>query len=739
MKFSVVATVATGVALSQGVAASPVTQVVELIKELQAKISADGEMEQKVYDKFACWCEKTTDRKAKAIEQAKKDIARLGNEVLSLKGKVATLAAEIAKLTKEIKANEEEQSKATTIRQKENSDFQQEKAEMEQTLNALERAVQVLAGAGTGNAFLQMTTADKATIEAALEMNDVHNKNVALIRSFLKNGYAPQSSTIQGILKDMYTTFATNLEEDTQEEFTRQTQFEKKIALLQEELAAMSATVLKKQGQKADAEVTLADTTQALEDTTNMMNDDAEFFDETKKNCKAKSDEWSERSRLRVEELDGIQLALKVLNSDEARALFDKAIQPGMAVGGSATDRDIRRKAAAGGDAYQGADAKEVLQEHRGVTNFLQMSQSEKRGVNKAINAIMHSAAATKSLKLAALAVQMRKAGHFDKVIKAINDMIAELGAEAQDDITKRDTCKDKTHRKSEERATLIHKIERNGIKIDKLTSKKEMLQENIEATSEAIKTTKTDLKQMTEDREAEHAAFLQAKEDDENAVALLAQALGHLTSYMDANHGGVGDLQTGNQEGLSFVQIKAHQQEPEFAVSEDQAPEAGFQAKDENKQESKGIVSILTMLKEDLQDEITNGVKADNAAEDMFQSNKASAEKLLKAMREKRVNLKAEKADTEAAIGDTEMLKKVNTQKLNAKEEELATLKPGCDWMLENFEKRADFRTQEREGLAQAKAILSGMQVGLVQAKSKVHRASFDDVVSRMGFMQRK
>ena len=69
MKFSVVATVATGVALSQGVAASPVTQVVELIKELQAKISADGEMEQKVYDKFACWCEKTTDRKAKAIEQ----------------------------------------------------------------------------------------------------------------------------------------------------------------------------------------------------------------------------------------------------------------------------------------------------------------------------------------------------------------------------------------------------------------------------------------------------------------------------------------------------------------------------------------------------------------------------------------------------------------------------------------------------------------------------------------------
>jgi hypothetical protein len=215
----VFATLAAGVALSAApAAASPVTQVVELIKELQAKIVADGESEQKIYDKFACWCEKTTDRKAKAIEQAKKDIARLGNEVLSLKGKVATLAAEIAKLQKQIKENEDEQAKSTTIRQKENSDFQQEKAEMEQTLNALERAVQVLSGAGTANAFLQMTTQDKVTIEAALELNDVHGKHVALIRSFLKNGYAPQSSTIQGILKDMYTTFATNLEEDTQQE-----------------------------------------------------------------------------------------------------------------------------------------------------------------------------------------------------------------------------------------------------------------------------------------------------------------------------------------------------------------------------------------------------------------------------------------------------------------------------------------------------------------------------------------
>lgn len=686
------------------VSASPVTKVVELIKELQAKVIADGENEQKVYDKFACWCEKTTDRKAKAIEQAKKDIARLGNEVLSLKGKVATLASEIAKLQKEIRENEEDQAKSTSIRQKENTDFQQEKAEMEQTLNALERAVKVLSGAGTGKSFVQLNSHDKSTIEAALSLAEVPRNNVALIRQFMKSGYAPQSASIQGILKDMYTTFATNLEEDTQVEFEKQTAFEKKIALLQEELASMKEQVAKKQAQKADTEVTLADTTQALEDTTNQMNDDAEFFDQTKKNCKAKSDEWSERTRLRTEELDGIKLALKVLTSDEARELFDKAIKPGMETGAS----------------------------------FVQLTKTQKN-INSAIHAIQRSAAKTQSLKLAALAVQMRKAGHFDKVIKAIDDMIQTLADEGNDDKEKRDECKEKTHRKSEEKYTLEHKIERNGIKIDKLTAKKEKLEEDIELTSEQIKQTKADLKQMTEDREAEHAAFLQAKEDDENAVALLAQAIGHLSSYMDANKVDMGPLQSGRQGGV-FTQLA---QEPEFEVSEDQAPEATFAGKDDNKQESKGIVSILTMLKEDLQDEITNGVKADKEAEKLFQENKTAAEKLLAELRDKRVNLKAEKADTEATIADTEELKKTNEGKLEAKEEELATLKPGCDWINENFTKRAEFRAAESEGLAQAKAILSGMKTSLIAKKAKMSHGfndkAFGSAIARMSFLQRK
>merc|ERR1719258_572029 len=111
---------------------TPVTKVVELINEMKAKIEADGKAEQKVYDKFACWCEKTTARKAGAIEDAKASIEELSQTVLKLKGKTATLKAEIAQLEKDVAGNIDGAKEATSIREKETADYEQERSDLEQ-------------------------------------------------------------------------------------------------------------------------------------------------------------------------------------------------------------------------------------------------------------------------------------------------------------------------------------------------------------------------------------------------------------------------------------------------------------------------------------------------------------------------------------------------------------------------------------------------------------------------------
>merc|ERR1719217_1781748 len=134
---------------------SPISRVVELIQELKAKVEADGKAEQKTYDKFACWCEKTLARKAAAIDAAKELIDKTQREIIELKGRLGELGATIKQLEKEIAANEEAQREATEIRDKENEDYTMERTESEQCIGAIEAALKVLSGAGTKKSMLE--------------------------------------------------------------------------------------------------------------------------------------------------------------------------------------------------------------------------------------------------------------------------------------------------------------------------------------------------------------------------------------------------------------------------------------------------------------------------------------------------------------------------------------------------------------------------------------------------------
>merc|ERR1719498_1696664 len=133
-----------------------VSRVVSLIEELKAKIQQDGKVEQKMYDKYACWCETTSARKANDIHQAMTDIKVLSSKILETKGLVQTRVNEIKELTGDIMENQKEMDEATAIRQKENGAYMANKAEMEQTLGALERAIKTLSGAGTKTGLLQL-------------------------------------------------------------------------------------------------------------------------------------------------------------------------------------------------------------------------------------------------------------------------------------------------------------------------------------------------------------------------------------------------------------------------------------------------------------------------------------------------------------------------------------------------------------------------------------------------------
>merc|ERR1719169_95184 len=123
----------------------------------------------------------------------------------------------------------------------------------------------------------------------------------------------------------MYDTFAADLEKANSEESTAQKGFEDVIAKKTAKVKTLEGMVTDKSAQKAEKSTQLAENEELLEATQMQLKEDEEFFETARTSCKEKSDAWDERSRLRTEELSGINKALEILTSDDARATFGAA------------------------------------------------------------------------------------------------------------------------------------------------------------------------------------------------------------------------------------------------------------------------------------------------------------------------------------------------------------------------------------------------------------------------------
>merc|ERR1719191_1273824 len=108
-----------------------------------------------------------------------------------------------------------------------------------------------------------------------------------------------------------------------------------------QEYETLTATLDTKKKDCAEATKQLADDKVLLEETKAQLAADEKFFEETKAACKAKAAEWAERTRLRTEELQGINKAIEILSSDETKATFDSAHSTFVQI--SARTEDVER------------------------------------------------------------------------------------------------------------------------------------------------------------------------------------------------------------------------------------------------------------------------------------------------------------------------------------------------------------------------------------------------------------
>jgi hypothetical protein len=683
---------------------NPVQRVVELVQNLKTKIKEDAKKEQVVYDKYACWCEKTTERTTAAIAEAKALIEDRSTYILEAKGRLGSAGAEIANFKKQIAENLEAQGAAESLRKKENTDYLKTKGALEQGISNLDKAITVLGAATSSKGASHLTGSHPelgvmetnavvetrmltvaAGVRSAMRLYAKHNnddmnlrsEDFAVVKNFLsspgayvqmgsphKGEYQSQSQGIQGILKDMHDSFQRDLADAIEEEKAKQADYDSLMKTKREDEVLLKSTLTKKDTSEGDDTKGLADANTEREETQAQLKSDEELLETTTTSCKAKANEWAERSRLRSEELAGINEAIDILTSPDAVATF--------------------------------ATADSTFVQTRSVKT--DSSQT------KAYNILKDTASKTQNVRLAMLAskVYAGEGSHFDKVIEDIEKMISKLRDEEQSDIDHKDWCeseRNKANTANEDleyaKDSLDKGMKRSGAKIAELNKE-----------HAATKKDMSDLKKEMEDaldvRNAENAAFKDSIKADTDAVTLLTKAIGALSKFYEKN---------------ALLQ----KQDPEYTTDENKPPEAEFTSATSSGSTNTGIVSTLGGIKEDLVNEMKVARTEEAEADAAYRKLLKESQDAMDAMDRKCVDLKASIAEENKLISDLQETYDDKQAQKDATDDYLDDLKENCDWIMNEFETRKKQRKDELAGLDDAKSALAGMKSALVTKKSVV------------------
>merc|ERR1719210_3185047 len=230
------------------------------------------------------------------------------------------------------------------------------------------------------------------------------------------------------------------------------------------EVAALTAKVEAKTTQIGDLGVAIVRMKEDLDDTQAALAEDKNFLAVLEKSCATKTAEWEERSKTRADELVALADTIKVLNDDDALELFKKTLP-------SASASLIQLKTGTSTVRSQALDAIRSAQQ---VANH---------GDKPALEFI--------AFALSGRGSSMGSKG-FGKVIKMIDDMVALLHQEQNDDDHKKEYC---------------------SLQFDTSDDKKKALERSIAGAESAIATAKETLATLTQEFKALVASDTAAKE----------------------------------------------------------------------------------------------------------------------------------------------------------------------------------------------------------------------------------
>ena len=631
----------------------------------------EGEEEREIFAKFKCFCDDNEAEKKQSISDLARSINVLSSKIEELQGSTGGLSSQCAQLRSDMMSNEQARLTAESVRQTENEEFVAEEADMTAGIDQMDEAITTLSEIGAdqtlgdaaqdNNQFMagfegiqkKMSPKVKEALDAVKLFLTPAQKTT--VSAFLQSKapftgtYTSQSGQIVGTLKSMRDTFKSNLASARATEKSQLKSHTKLMSTLNKAYSEMSDSYDTKQEKLGGNDDDLsAKKTQLAEDKAQKSSDE-EFLAKLLVMCDEKTKEYNERKLLRSNEDAAVAEAVSILDSDEAFAAFGK------------TDAT-----------------------NTGATGFLQMSSRRVRvhmhemSQNVKMVKVLQQSNSPRAKKIVTM---IQKGNPFTEVIGEIEKMLKLIVKEGEQDKENLDWCNSE---REENDASLADKINQ----IDTLNGEIETLEETIDdpetglkaqikeaemSLESCVKSQKTETKERTE-------ANLLYQTDIKNLVAaedILQKAIKALRKYYDK-------LEE-RMDGYEFLQIKEDPNAPETFG-------------DYGGQSSKGgdAIQMLEFILDETKKEETEAHSDEETAQHDYEDSMA--------------DLKSEEADLEetlATLHETlaakveELFQKKEEHKATTSEKEsieayLLKIKPGCDFITENFDERETNRATE-------------------------------------------
>merc|ERR1719333_2101074 len=505
-------------------AVSPVQKVVELLDECKAKVKKDLDLEAKAMEEYTTFCDDELKDKGYAIETAGRSIEDLTATVDSSTANIGELSDEIATLGSTNAAKSSELADATKVREAGNADFAAAEKELLKSIDELGRAATVLK---RGMSFVQTAQGKKkinevvsalkniidaewvdvgskrklkSFLQAAAQAKEDEDDDLSLTQPQAKMvAYESSSGGIVKAIEEMQGKAEDTLSDLRKKEMGDAQNFAMLESGLKDEISHGEEKLSTATKGKAANEQAKEDASGKLVETTKSKAADEEYAGTLKTECEAKAAEWEARQKSAAEEMGAIEKAKEILVSG-VKAFVQVATK-------------TRRWNPDDEDESDAVSAKRS----KVVTILKQLGKTH------------HSFAFAQLASMAA-------SDPFVKIRGLIEDMIAKLLKEAEEEATQKAFCDaemGKSKKSQEEKTTTLEKLQ---ARIDGATSK-------ISENTEAIKTLEAEIASIdkaqaeaTEIRTTENTDYLKASKDFKDSAEAVAKAIEVLKNFYEGS-----------------------------------------------------------------------------------------------------------------------------------------------------------------------------------------------------------